>query len=135
MAAPVSMSRPQSSPAINQVPSHFDPRERQDPKLPNPHNYRIYVLTLLSCFGSWMFGYNIGVIGGTIVLPSFHASFNLPPMGTTAYNTIQANIVSMLQIGGLVGSLGMFFIIRRYGRRWGLIGSAGIYLIGAILQV
>lgn len=52
------------------------PEDRPTPK--EVYNYRIYILTFLACLGSWMFGYNNGVIGGVLVLPSFMRDFNLP---------------------------------------------------------
>jgi MFS family permease len=105
------------------------------PTPPEVYGWRIYALTLLTCLGSWMFGYNVGVIGGCIVLPSFHSDFRLPETGTTSYNNISSNIVSMLQIGGLVGSLSMFPIMSRWGRKMALSFAAAVYLVGAIMQV
>jgi MFS family permease len=101
----------------------------------SPHNIRIYYLTFLSCLGSWMFGYNNGVIAGVLVLPSFSRDFNLPPVGTKAYNNVTGNIVSLLQIGGLVGCLGTFGVMKYFGRRGAMIFSGTVYLIGAVMQV
>jgi hypothetical protein len=82
-----------------------------------------------------MFGYNNGVIAGVLVLPAFFRDFKLPNVGTKTYNNVTANIVSMLQIGGLVGSLATFGVMRFWGRR-GAMGVAGaIYLAGAVMQV
>jgi len=82
-----------------------------------------------------MFGYNNGVIAGVLVLPSFYRDFNLPPVGTKAYNNITGNIVSLLQIGGLVGSLGTFGVMKYWGRRGAMIFSGAVYLVGAVMQV
>lgn len=81
-----------------------------------------------------MFGYNVGNIGGCIVLPSFHAQFHLPEMGTSAYNNVSSNIISMLQIGALVGSLGAFPLMKTWGRKVTLAAAAAVYLVGAVLQ-
>lgn len=80
-------------------------------------------------------GYNNGVISGLLVLPSFISAFHLPPPGTPAYNTIIENIVSLLQIGGLVGAMATFPGMKYWGRRWALVISAGVYGLGAGLQV
>jgi MFS family permease len=85
--------------------------------------------------GSWMFGYQNGVIGGCIVLPSFHHEFNLPPVGTSKYSDTISNIVSFLQIGALAGSLLIFSVVRKLGRRWALGCGAGFFFIGSIMQV
>ncbi len=99
------------------------------------YNYRIYLLTFISCLGSWMFGYNNGVIAGVLVLPSFIRDFHLPESGTSAYNNIIENIVSLLQIGGLCGAMATFPCTKYYGRRIALAVAAAVYLLGALLQV
>ena len=99
------------------------------------YNLRIYVLTFISCLGSWMFGYNNGVISGVLVLPAFHRDFDLQTVGSAAYNNTTANIVSFFQIGGLVGSMATFQAMKYWGRRISL-GIAGcVYMLGAVLQV
>lgn len=82
-----------------------------------------------------MFGYNNGVIAGVLVLPSFVTDFRLPPSGTTAYNNIIENVVSLLQLGGLVGSVATFPLMKYTGRKIGMTVSAAVYLLGAVLQV
>ncbi|KAF4632407.1 hypothetical protein G7Y89_g5729 [Cudoniella acicularis] len=109
------------------------PEDRPTP--PEVYNIRIYVLTFLACMGSWMFGYNNGVIGGVLVLPSFISSFNLPPEGTTGYANATANVVSLLQIGGLVGSMGTFPLLKLGGRRISLGVAGAVYFVGAVVQV
>lgn len=82
-----------------------------------------------------MFGYNNGVIAGVLVLPSFFRDFNLPPVGTSSYNDVTANIVSFLQIGGLVGVLATFPLMKYSGRKISLVVAAAVYFLGAALQV
>ncbi|KAH7346806.1 general substrate transporter [Rhexocercosporidium sp. MPI-PUGE-AT-0058] len=108
------------------------PEDRPTP--PEVYGYRPYMLTFLACLGSWMFGYNNGVIAGVLVLPSFTHAFSLPPSGTPASNTIIENIVSLLQIGGLVGAMATFPGMKFWGRRVALAVSAGVYTVGAGMQ-
>ncbi|KAG4435614.1 hypothetical protein IFR05_008889 [Cadophora sp. M221] len=84
--------------------------------------------------GRPVFGYNNGVIGGVLVLPSFTHAFSLPPSGTPAYNTIIENIVSLFQIGGLIGAMATFPGMKFWGRRVALAISAGFYTVGAAVQ-
>lgn len=107
--------------------------DRPTPK--EVYNYRIYLLTFLSCLGSWMFGYNNGVIAGVLVLPAFVRDFKLPDYGSSTYNHIIENIVSLLQIGGLVGAMATFPCMKYYGRRIALACAAVVYLLGSCLQV
>jgi MFS family permease len=109
------------------------PEDRPTPK--DVYNYRIYLLTFLSCLGSWMFGYNNGVIAGVLVLPAFVRDFHLPNSGSSSYNNIIENIVSLLQIGGLFGAMLTFPCMKSYGRRIALACAAVVYLLGALLQV
>jgi MFS family permease len=109
------------------------PESRPTP--PQIYNIRIYILTILSCLGSWMFGYNNGIIAGVLVLPSFYHDFHLPPLNTSAYDNTVANIVSLFQIGGLVGSVATFPCMKYWGRKMCLAGAGFIYAVGAVLQV
>ncbi|KAK0103703.1 hypothetical protein ONS95_005710 [Cadophora gregata] len=108
------------------------PEDRPTP--PEVYGYRPYMLTFLACLGSWMFGYNNGVIAGVLVLPSFVHTFHLPMPGSPAYNTIIENIVSLLQIGGLVGAMATFPGMKYWGRKVALAISATVYTVGAVVQ-
>lgn len=108
------------------------PEDRPTPK--QVYNCRIYLLTFLACLGSWMFGYNNGVIAGVLVLPAFVHDFNLPETGTSQYNNIIENIVSLLQIGGLVGAVSTFPCMKFFGRKIAMTIAAAVYLLGALLQ-
>jgi MFS family permease len=108
------------------------PEDRPTPR--EVYNYRPYLLTFLSCLGSWMFGYNNGVIAGVLVLPSFYADFHLPAVGSPSYNERTSNIVSCFQIGGLLGSMLTFPIMKYWGRRIGLVIWAVVYFLGVALQ-
>ena len=109
------------------------PEDRPTP--PAIYNYRPYLLTFLSCLGSWMFGYSNGVIAGLLVLPSFYHDSHLPPVGSKAYDDLTSNIVSLFQIGGLTGSMLTFPIMKYWGRRVGLVVWGTVYFGGAALQV
>ncbi len=82
-----------------------------------------------------MFGYNNSVIAGVLVLPSFERDFNLPPVGTKESNSVTGNIVSLLQLGGFVGCLDTFGVMKYFGRRGAMIVSGAVYLVGAVIQV
>lgn len=82
-----------------------------------------------------MFGYNNGVIGGTIVLPSFHTSFSLPAPTTSEYANITSTIVSLLQLGALLGSLLIFPLVRLSGRLPSLGLGSLLFAFGCLLQV
>lgn len=82
-----------------------------------------------------MLGYNNGVIGGVLVLPAFHKDFNLPHPGTPSYSAVIGNIASMVQIGGLLGSMATFPLMKRKGRKICMGVGPAVYALGAGLQV
>ncbi|KAL3426690.1 MFS quinate transporter [Phlyctema vagabunda] len=110
-------------------------RAKEDrPTPPEVYNYRVYLIAFSCCLGSWMFGYNNGVIGGTIVLPSFERDFHLPPIGSSRYDNITSNIISFLQIGGLVGAMSTFPCVKYLGRKRALNALAAVGVVGAVIQ-
>jgi hypothetical protein len=109
------------------------PEDRPTPK--EVYNYRPYMFAIISCSGSWMFGYNVGTIAGVLVLPSFVKDFHLPTVGTKTYNEVTSNIVSLLQIGGLVGSMLTFPVMKLWGRKVSLVVWSLVFFLGGALQV
>ncbi|OBT81280.1 hypothetical protein VE02_10150 [Pseudogymnoascus sp. 03VT05] len=101
----------------------------------NPHDETVFNAFARIVLCSWMFGYNNGVIGGAIILPSFHAAFSLPAPATPEYATITSTIVSLLQLGALVGSLLIFPLVRLSGRLPSLALGSVLFAFGSLLQV
>ena len=125
------MSNPPSNEQLSNEPTTTT-------SLPSPStnapNIRLLKFVILSCFGAAYFGYTSGVIGGCLALPSFQASFNLPPSGTDAFNNIASNIVSSIYLGTLLGALAIIPIADTFGPRIGLAVSAAIYMAGSAMQ-
>ncbi|KII95710.1 hypothetical protein PLICRDRAFT_693866 [Plicaturopsis crispa FD-325 SS-3] len=100
------------------------------PEPPEAYGWRIYFLALSASFGSAMFGYDVGFIGGAISLPSFKARFGLNASAATA---LSSNIVSTFLAGAFFGALFVYPIHERVGSRSGLLLAGTIFLIGSIL--
>lgn len=60
-----------------------------------------YFLALSATTGYVCFGWDIGLIGGVLALPSFRQYFGLDRLSASANATLSGNIVSILQAGGL----------------------------------
>jgi Sugar (and other) transporter len=60
-----------------------------------------YLLAFSATTGYVCFGWEIGLIGGVITLPSFQQYFGLLSESASARASLSANIVSVLQAGGL----------------------------------
>lgn len=101
-------------------------------------NRRVYLLTIVAYLGSFLFGYDTGVMGSVLALTSFKEDFGLPTNKTgfaSAKNAdIAANVVSLLTAGCFFGAIAAAFLNDRYGRRYSLMGFSVIFLVGAAVQ-
>ena len=94
---------------------------------------RAYILTAIASFGGMLFGWDTGLIGGILTMPSFQHSFNLNPK-SKSFSDLQGNIVSILQGGCFFGAASSFYIGDRLGRKIALIIAAIVFLIGSTIQ-
>ncbi|KIK39626.1 hypothetical protein CY34DRAFT_324141 [Suillus luteus UH-Slu-Lm8-n1] len=93
-----------------------------------------YFLAFSATTGYVCFGWDIGLIGGVLALPSFQQYFGLLSESASARASLSANIVSVLQAGGFFGALFSSYFASRFGRKPTLLASGVIYLIGSIIQ-
>jgi sugar porter (SP) family MFS transporter len=78
-----------------------------------------------------MYGYCSAFIGGTITLPSFEAAFGLTSATATS---LSANIVSTFQGGAFFGAIFGTFFSERFGRKWTVVGSGAIFVVGVAIH-
>lgn len=97
------------------------------------YGWRVYVLAGSACFGAMSFGWDSGVIGGVINLPSFIDAYGLKGDDVAKAN-LEGNIVSVLQAGCFVGALAAFWLCDALGRKWSLVGSAAFTFTGVVMQ-
>ncbi|KAG0701220.1 general substrate transporter [Suillus ampliporus] len=93
-----------------------------------------YFLAFSATTGYVCFGWEIGLIGGVLALPSFQEYFGLLSESASAHASFNGNIVSVLQAGGLFGALSSTYFSGRFGRKPALLASAVIYIVGCIIQ-
>lgn len=60
-----------------------------------------YVIALSAAMGSIFYGWDIGLIGGVLALPSFKTYFGLDKLSASDNANISGNIVAVLQGGCL----------------------------------
>ena len=60
-----------------------------------------YAIAASAAMGSIFYGWDIGIIGGVLVLPSFKSYFGLDHASASAQADLSGNIVSVLQGGCL----------------------------------
>ncbi|KAH7928074.1 general substrate transporter [Leucogyrophana mollusca] len=93
-----------------------------------------YALAFSATTGYVCFGWDIGLIGGIIALPSFQQYFGLDKESASARASLSGNIVSVLQAGGFFGALCSSYLASRFGRKPCLVLSAVIVAFGNLMQ-
>lgn len=77
-------------------------------------------------------------MGSVLALKSFKEDFGLPTdksgFSSSKNAEISSNVVSLLTAGCFFGAIAAAFLNERFGRKWTLIGSTLIFLIGAAIQ-
>ena len=88
----------------------------------------LILITVASCCGFLLFGYDNGVFSGIIVNPWFLKTFHHPN------SSLLGTISALYNIGGFLGSTAAFFCGSQLGRKKTILAGIGICLIGAIVQ-
>ncbi|GLB43576.1 putative sugar (and other) transporter [Lyophyllum shimeji] len=113
-----------------------------------PSNRRAILLAIFIAFGgtrslvqpfhtSWfLFGYDIGVISGCLIMPDFINRFGeMGPDGKMFLSSSRQSIItSLLSAGTFVGALAQAFTSDRFGRRGSILIWAAIFTIGVAIQ-
>ncbi|KAF9881150.1 quinate permease [Colletotrichum karsti] len=105
---------------------------KEDP--PEVYGWRVVALTCASCFGGMLFGWDSGAIGGVLAMEETQKQFGYFEASVAEKSTQDQNIVSTLQCGCLLACLVTPYLTDKYGRRWSLITTGVITIIGVILQ-
>ncbi|KAL5508401.1 hypothetical protein ACEPAH_6020 [Sanghuangporus vaninii] len=105
-------------------------------KLPAPTNRRAVLLAVFISFGGFLFGYDIGVISGCLIMPDFIRRFGEPDGegGFVLSSTRQSIITSLLSAGTFVGALAQAFTSDRFGRKGSILLWSAIFTVGVAVQ-
>ncbi|KAF7593923.1 Plasma membrane low glucose sensor [Aspergillus hancockii] len=89
-------------------------------------------------FGGLLFGYDTGTISGILAMPYWSRTFSTGYRDSNGQLNITSSqssaIVSILSAGTFFGALGAAPMGDIIGRRWGLITSNGVFILGVVLQ-
>ncbi|TVY53220.1 Quinate permease [Lachnellula cervina] len=105
---------------------------KQDP--PQIYGWKVFFLSASACFGGMLFGWDIGSIGGILVMPSFMKAYGIAKLSAKDKANLQSNIVSTLQGGCFFGSLIAYYIADRWGRKPALLIASMVTILGIIVQ-
>ncbi|KAJ7065416.1 general substrate transporter [Mycena amicta] len=96
------------------------------------YNWKVYVNSIIATWAAVILTNN--VIGTSISLASFKSEFGLTTKTSSEFNFISANIVSVYQAGCFFGAFLGYLIGYFVGRKYGLLISSIIFILGAGLQ-
>jgi len=99
--------------------------------------FKAIVFCVLVAFGGFLFGYDIGVISGCLIMPDFINRFGEPTGAGGAMElspSRQSIITSLLSAGTFVGALAQAFTADSLGRRASIAFWATIFTIGVAIQ-
>ncbi|EIW87231.1 general substrate transporter [Coniophora puteana RWD-64-598 SS2] len=101
-----------------------------------PVSPRAVLLAIFIAFGGFLFGYDMGVISGCLIMPDFMRRFGTVEADGTPYlsSTRQSEIVSLLSAGTFIGALAQAFTADRLGRRGSILFWSGIFTAGVAIQ-
>jgi SP family sugar:H+ symporter-like MFS transporter len=99
------------------------------------NRYAIQLATFVA-FGGFLFGYDIGVISGCLIMPDFIRRFGeLDASGNPFLSSSRQSIItSLLSAGTFVGALAQAFTSDRFGRRGSILIWAVIFTVGVAIQ-
>ncbi|EKM61706.1 uncharacterized protein PHACADRAFT_248481 [Phanerochaete carnosa HHB-10118-sp] len=101
-----------------------------------PTNRRAILLAAFIAFGGFLFGYDIGVISGCLIMPDFQRRFGtVAADGTPSLSAARQSIItSLLSAGTFVGALAQAFTADRFGRRASILIWSAIFTVGTAIQ-
>ncbi|KAI1455595.1 hexose transporter [Annulohypoxylon moriforme] len=89
-------------------------------------------------FGGVLFGYDTGTISGILAMDYWQNLFSTGYVNTKGHADVSPSqssaIVSILSAGTFFGALGSPMFADTIGRRWALIASSFVFVLGVILQ-
>lgn len=96
-------------------------------------NTLLYTVSLLSCLGFLLIGYDNGLMGGLVNTPAFLGTFDIDSNSNDGTNMI-ALIVAIYEIGCFFGALATSFVGENLGRRRSIFIGVCVMIVGALLQ-
>ncbi|KAG1886188.1 general substrate transporter [Suillus subluteus] len=101
-----------------------------------PTSRRAVLLAIFIAFGGFLFGYDMGVISGCLIMPDFIRRFGQEGTDGQYYlsSSRQSIIVSLLSAGTFCGALAQAFTSDRLGRRGSILFWSAIFTVGVAIQ-
>lgn len=81
---------------------------------------------------SFLSAYDSGIAGGILTYKSFEKDFRYP---ASTESRVSSLTVGLEQLGSFIAAACVYPITNRYGRKFCIIGSTALFVIGVIIQV
>ncbi|KAF8295744.1 general substrate transporter [Clavulina sp. PMI_390] len=100
------------------------------------YNRQAIIFCLFVAFGGFLFGYDIGVISGCLIMPDFIDRFGELDANGKKYLSAsrQSTITSLLSAGTFVGSLAQAFTADSFGRKGSIRIWSVVFTLGVVIQ-
>ncbi|KAI2627083.1 general substrate transporter [Hypomontagnella submonticulosa] len=92
---------------------------------------RAYWLGSVVCMGGFLFGYDSGIVGGVLTMPSFQSDYRYGSGDKTHTNALS---VGLQQLGGFLACFLAWPLTDKLGRKNSLMISSFVFCIGAAIQ-
>ncbi|KAJ5724097.1 hypothetical protein N7488_002132 [Penicillium malachiteum] len=94
--------------------------------------WRAYHLAAIVFISSFLSGYDSGIAGGILTFSSFETDFRY---SSGHESKVSSLTVGLEQMGSFVAAACVYPITNKFGRKWTIIGSTGLFCIGVIIEV
>ncbi|PSN71785.1 quinate permease [Corynespora cassiicola Philippines] len=108
------------------------PEWKNDPR--EIFNGRLAFMATTLAFAGCSYGFDMGNIGGVMVLPTFKHAFGLDTMSEDAADHRTGNIASLMAAGGAAGALLSAPFADFLGRKWSMMLYGLVYILGCAFQ-
>ncbi|KAK4126316.1 putative sugar transporter protein [Parathielavia appendiculata] len=105
---------------------------KEDP--PEIYGWRVFALVWAACFGGLLFGWDVGTIGGVLAMPAMQEKYGYVTHNAKDKADMSQNIASTLQAGCFAACFVTPWLTDRWGRRWALIATGLVTLVGVVFQ-
>lgn len=111
-------------------------------------NFKVFRIALFACIGGVLYGYNQGMFGGILAMPSFGKRKRMPysycrlalttSIETDGYidNPTQKGwLTAILELGAWLGAIFSGFVAEVGSRKYGILLATAVFIVGVVVQV
>lgn len=94
-------------------------------------NGKVFCIAMFACLGGVLYGYNQGMFGGILAMPSFGRQTD----GYIDNPTQKGWLTSILELGAWFGAVMSGFLAEVASRKYGILTATGVFILGVIVQI